>query len=101
MLIRRELRKDESEQTALSLKINQDILDQAITDTQIELSEPLGQEDYELFRKIHQQSTPQDGENQRFLDLLHLLYILEYRNAQLWYGLNPIVVELLREQGVL
>jgi hypothetical protein len=35
------------------------------------------------------------------LDLLHGLHILEYRNAKLWYDLNPIVLDLLRQEGVL
>jgi hypothetical protein len=26
---------------------------------------------------------------------------LEYRNAKLWYDLNPIVLDLLRQEGVL
>jgi energy-coupling factor transporter ATP-binding protein EcfA2 len=99
--IRRELRKEKSEQTPLALKIDASILAQSITDIQIELSEPLGQTDYDLLIGIYRDFKPQDSENQRFLDLLHLLYILEYRNAQLWYDLHPIVVRLLKQQGLL
>jgi energy-coupling factor transporter ATP-binding protein EcfA2 len=99
--IRRELRKEKSIQANLSLKIDESVLSQAITDAQIEFAEPLGQKDYELLAGIYQNLKPQDAENQRFLDLLHLLYVLEYRNSQLWYDLHPIVVELLKQQGFL
>ena len=40
-------------------------------------------------------TTPQDGMDQVFLDLLHTLYILEYRNDDVWFGLHPIVREIL------
>jgi len=35
------------------------------------------------------------------LDLLHGLYVLEYRNALLWYDLNPLVRDLLMQEGIL
>ncbi|MCU0565243.1 MAG: ATP-binding protein [Oculatellaceae cyanobacterium Prado106] len=82
-------------------KIDAAILQQALTDFQIEYDEPLGQKDYELLKGIYQEGKPQDAEDQRFLDLLHGLHILEYRNAKLWYDLNPIVLDLLRQEGVL
>jgi hypothetical protein len=99
--VRRELRKDPTQQVELTLKIDSTILEQAVTDMQIQFAEPLGQLDYELLVEVYQQFKPQDAENQRFLDLLHGLYILEYRNAGLWYDLHPIVVALLKQQGVL
>lgn len=54
-----------------------------------------------MLQSIYQEFQPQDVENQRFLDLLHGLYILEYRNAELWYDLNPIVRDLLSRKGLL
>jgi energy-coupling factor transporter ATP-binding protein EcfA2 len=99
--IRRELRKDLDQQVTLVLKIDDTVLEQAVMDTQIQFAEPLGQLDYELLAEVYQQFKPQDAENQRFLDLLHGLYVLEYRNAGLWYDLHPIVVALLKQQGVL
>jgi energy-coupling factor transporter ATP-binding protein EcfA2 len=99
--IRHELQKEVAEQAELSLKIDGLILAQALTDTEIEFDEPLGQGDYELLTGIYREFRPQDAEDQRFLDLLHGLYILEYRNARLWYDLHPIVAALLRQQGML
>lgn len=81
--------------------IDQQVLDTVLTDLQIGYAEPLGQVDFDLLKAIYEQFKPQDVENQRFLDLLHGLYVLEYRNATLWYDLNPIVVDLLVQEGVL
>jgi energy-coupling factor transporter ATP-binding protein EcfA2/succinate dehydrogenase flavin-adding protein (antitoxin of CptAB toxin-antitoxin module) len=96
--LRRGLRNPE---TIASILIDQEVLNLALTDLQIEFAEPLGQVDYDLLKTIYEQNTPPDAENQRFLDLLHGLYILEYRNAQLWYDLHPIVVDLLRVEEML
>lgn len=81
--------------------VSQHILDEVVTELQIEYAEVLGQVDFEALKLIYQQFKPQDTENQRFLDLLHGLYVLEYRNALLWYDLNPIVRDLLIQEGVL
>lgn len=81
--------------------IDQPVLDTVLTNLQISYAEPLGQVDFELLKLIYEQFKPQDAENQRFLDLLHGLYVLEYRNAVQWYDLNPIVFDLLVQEGVL
>ncbi len=81
------------------VKIDRAIFDEVITDLRIERAEVLGQIDFEMLKSIYQEFEPQDAENQRFLDLLHGLYILEYRNAELWYDLNPIVRDLLVQKG--
>ena len=81
--------------------IDQRVLDTVLTDLQIGYAEPLGQVDFDLLKSIYEECKPKDAENQRFLDLLHGLYILEYRNATLWYDLNPIVFDLLVQEGVL
>jgi AAA ATPase domain len=81
--------------------VNPALLNQAVTDLQIEYAEALGQVDFDLLKLIYQQLRPQDMENQRFLTLLHALYVLEYRNASLWYDLNPIVRDLLVQEGEL
>ncbi|NJO73502.1 MAG: ATP-binding protein [Leptolyngbyaceae cyanobacterium RM1_406_9] len=79
--------------------INQQVLDQVMTDLQIEYAEPLGRNDYKLLKFIYDEFEPEDAENQRFLDLLHGLYMLEYRNAAQWYDLSPIVIDLMRQRG--
>lgn len=97
--IRSQIRREQFDRPPVT--VNQQILDQVLTDFQIEFAEPLGQVDFEALKQIYDDLKPRDTENQRFLDLLHGLYILEYRNAVLWYDLNPIVVDLLVQEGVI
>ncbi len=97
--LRGQIRKQQWNQP--EVKIDQQIFSEVVTELQIEYAEVLGQVDYKMLQSIYQEFQPQDVENQRFLDLLHGLYILEYRNAELWYDLNPIVRDLLSRKGLL
>lgn len=97
--LRRQIRKSQFDQPLVT--INQTILEQVLIDLQISYSEPLGRSDNEILKFIYEEFEPQDAENQRFLDLLHGLYVLEYRNAVQWYDLNPIVLDLLIQKGVI
>ena len=82
-------------------KIDRRILSGVVTELQIEYARPLGQVDFDMLLAIYREFKPQNAESQRFLDLLHGLHILEYTNAKLWYDLNPIVRDLLIEEGLL
>ena len=81
--------------------VAQSILNEVVTELQLEYAEPLGQVDFEALKLIYTEFKPKDAENQRFLVLLHGLYVLEYRNALLWYDLNPLVRDLLVQEGIL
>jgi hypothetical protein len=83
------------------LKIDMEVLQRAITDLRIEFTEPLGQKDYKVLAEVYRECAPVDGADQTFLDLLHTLYILEYRNDDLWFGVNPIVQDLLQRRGLI
>ncbi len=97
--IRRQLRQAKFDQP--SVIISQPILATVLTDLQISYAEPLGLTDFELLKGIYRDFLPQEVKNQRFQDLLHGLYVLEYRNGGQWYDLNPIVKDLLEQEGVL
>jgi hypothetical protein len=84
-----------------NLKITDEILQQAVTDLRIEFTEPLGQNSYEILAQVYREYAPADGMDQAFLDLLHTLYILEYRNDDLWFGVHPIVKEILVRRGLI
>ncbi|WP_306790416.1 hypothetical protein [Tolypothrix sp. FACHB-123] len=43
----------------------------------------------------------EDVKQSEFLELLHGLYILEYRNDETWYDIHPILVETLRRRGLI
>ncbi|MEH1874198.1 P-loop NTPase fold protein [Nostoc sp.] len=81
--------------------INDEILDQAINNIRNDFAMPLGSVDYRILQTTYQNFKPEDPKQQEFLDLLHGLYVLEYRNRQNWYDVHPIVVELLREEGLI
>ncbi len=81
--------------------INDEILDQAINNIRNDFAMPLGSVDYRILQTIYQNFKPEDPKQQEFLDLLHGLYVLEYRNRQNWYDVHPIIVELLREEGLI
>ncbi len=85
----------------LEIKINAEVLQEAITNISIDFDTRIGSADYEILKQTYQYFTPNDPKEQRFLDLLHGLYVLEYRNAKLWYDVHPIVTELLQEKGEL
>ncbi|MDB9349388.1 ATP-binding protein [Nodularia spumigena] len=81
--------------------INADILDQAINKIRNDFSLPLGSAEYQILQNTYQNVKPEDPKEQEFLDLLHGLYVLEYRNSKNWYDVHPIVVELLRDEGLI
>ncbi len=97
--IRRQIRRSQFDE--LPVIIDQRIWEEVLTDLQIAYAEPLGQVDFAMLKGIYEQQKPQDTENQRFLDLLHGLYVLEYRDKVQWYDLSPIVYDMLVQEGVL
>lgn len=84
----------------LPVIIDDEILDQAINTIRLDFAIPLGKVDYKILQTTYNNFMPDDPKEGEFLDLLHGLYVLEYRNRQNWYDVHPIVVELLREQGL-
>jgi Cdc6-like AAA superfamily ATPase len=84
-----------------NIKISIDILNKAVTDLRISMTEPLGQNDYAILAQVYRDYAPIDSRDQTFLDLLHTLYILEYKNDDLWFGINPIVKDLLERRGLI
>ncbi|QYX32394.1 ATP-binding protein [Sphaerospermopsis torques-reginae] len=81
--------------------INEQILDEAVNNIRNDFAVPLGKLDYAILQTTYQNFTPDDPKEPEFLDLLHGLYVLEYRNRKNWYDVHPIVVELLKEQGLI
>lgn len=83
------------------LRIDDAILDRAVNNIRNDFAIPLGKVDYEILHKTYLQFAPDDPKQLEFLDLLHGLYVLEYRNRQNWYDVHPIVIDLLKEQGLI
>jgi len=85
----------------INVKINDEVLQRAIADIRIDFDMGIGTKDYQILKKVSEDFSPSDANEERFLKLLHGLYVLEYRNAELWYDIHPIVRELLQQKGVL
>lgn len=67
------------------IKIDRNILAQAINKLSLDFDSRIGMKDYEILKTTYEEFKPEDPKDQQFLDLLHGLYILEYRNSELWY----------------
>jgi len=81
-----------------AVKINAEVFEEAINKLRIDFDTRLGTTDYEMLMATYRDFKPADPKAQGFLDLLHGLYVLEYRNAVLWYDIHPIVLELLKQR---
>lgn len=77
------------------------ILELAIKEIRLDFETTLGKTDYETLLTTYERFTPDDPKAQDFLDLLHGLHVLEYRNDQVWYDLHPIVIDLLKLKGLI
>jgi hypothetical protein len=81
--------------------IDDAILEEAIDNIRNDFAIPLGKVDYEILKTTFDNFSPDDPKQPEFLELLHGLYVLEYRNKQNWYDVHPIVVQLLRDKGLI
>jgi energy-coupling factor transporter ATP-binding protein EcfA2 len=97
--LRRQIRKQQFDQP--EVRINEAVLEKVLGDLRINYATPLGQSDYDLLKVIYDQLSPPSAEDARFRTLLQGLYILEYRNAVRWHDLNPLVTDLLVQNGTI
>ncbi|MBD2447869.1 ATP-binding protein [Nostoc sp. FACHB-152] len=81
--------------------IDDSILEQAINKIRNDFSIRLGKLDFEILQSTYENFMPDDPKQPEFLDLLHGLYVLEYRNDETWYDVHPISVETLRRRGLI
>ncbi len=94
----REIRRT-PEQT--SFKVTPVVLDEAIKDLRLDFETTLGKTDYKILKETYEKFLPEDPKEQAFLDLLHGLDVLEYRNSEVWYDVHPIVMDLLQRKGLI
>jgi nucleoside-triphosphatase THEP1 len=85
----------------VDLKIDQAVLEEAIQDLRLNFETVLGERDYEILQETYYKLLPSNPKEQAFLDLLHGLQVLEYRNSEVWYDVHPIVADLLHRKGVI
>ncbi|MDZ8052109.1 MAG: P-loop NTPase fold protein [Aulosira sp. ZfuVER01] len=83
------------------IAINDQVIEQAIKEIRNELSLRLGKEEFKILKTTYENFEPDDVKQQEFLELLHGLYILEYRDDYTWYDVHPILVETLQRRGLI
>jgi energy-coupling factor transporter ATP-binding protein EcfA2 len=93
-----EIRQDLSRN---DIKITVNIFAEAFKDMRLDFERPLGESDYQILERVGNSNLPKDVQQQEFLTLLHGLYILEYRNDDVWYDLHPIVIDLMRRKQII
>ncbi|MDZ8261153.1 ATP-binding protein [Nostoc sp. ChiQUE01b] len=81
--------------------IDDQIIEQAIKEIRNDLSLRLGKEDFQILKTTYENFEPDDVQQSEFLELLHGLRILEYRNDETWYDVHPILVETLKRRGLI
>ena len=81
------------------IRINEAVFKEVIKKLRLNLDTRFGLVDYEMLEEIYREFKPKDLKDPRFLDLLHGLHALEYRNDDLWYDVHPLVRELLARKG--
>lgn len=82
------------------ITIDQAVFAEAVKDIRLDFETPLGKADYQILQTTYNKFIPDDPKEQQFLDLLHGLHILEYRNDEVWYDTHPIVTDLLKRKGL-
>lgn len=95
------LRQIRREADPEQVSINATVLDQAVKELRLDFETQLGKADYEILQTTYEKFEPDDPKDQKFLDLLHSLHVLEYRNAEIWYDTHPIVTDLLKLKDVI
>ncbi|MGH1396136.1 MAG: ATP-binding protein [Trichormus sp.] len=80
------------------ITIDDQVIEKAIKEIRNELSLRLGKEDFKILQTTYEDFEPDDVKQPEFLELLHGLHILEYRNDETWYDVHPILVETLKRR---
>ena len=83
------------------LKIDQTIVNQALDIVRNDMAITLSKTDREILKETYNNYRPDDPKQQDFLDLLHNIYAIEYRNTETWYDLHPLMIVQLKQEGLI
>ena len=78
------------------VQIDATILQQALDILRNDMTITLSKTDREILQQTYTNYRPDDPKQQEFLDLLHNVYVIEYKNAESWYDLHPLVIQQLK-----
>jgi hypothetical protein len=91
----------ELEPDRANLKIDDEILTAALRNLRNDFARQIGTDLYPVLVQVYQTLKSKDMDSGAFVKLLHGLMVLEYQNDELWYDVHPIVVDLLRREGLI
>ncbi|MDX2216221.1 MAG: ATP-binding protein [Oculatellaceae cyanobacterium bins.114] len=91
----------ELEPDRTDLKINDEILTLALRNLRNDFARQIGTDLFPVLVQVYQTLKSKDTDGDAFVKLLHGLMVLEYQNDELWYDVHPIVVDLLRREGLI
>lgn len=86
------------------IKITAAIVETVVKDLRNDFAAVMSDSSYKILKDVYytlSDSATDDMEYQKFLNLLHSLYILEYRDEDFWYDVHPIAIDLLSRKGYL
>jgi len=84
-----------------STKVGISHVDAAIADERRDFDRLLTKEQLELLKHVHSTKDIDSDPDKGYLDLLHNLSVIEYRNGDVWYGVSPLVFRLIGEEDEL
>ncbi|XHX78068.1 MAG: P-loop NTPase fold protein [Stenomitos frigidus ULC029] len=91
----------ELEPDRADLTINDEILTAALRNLRNDFARQIGTDLIPVLKQVCATLNNKDTDSMAFVKLLHGLMVLEYENDDLWYNVHPIVVDLLRQRGLL
>jgi hypothetical protein len=96
--LRRMARKNQNiDSVRIDMEVLQESLDKSRNDIQLGLSKS----DREILVQVYNKYIPENPKEQAFLDLLHTVVAIEYRNHESWYDVHPLIVEQLKIEGLI
>lgn len=84
-----------------NLIIDEAILTEALRNLRNDFARQIGTSLLPVLVQVYQTLSNENADSDAFVKLLHGLMVLEYQNAELWYDVHPIVVDLLRQKNLI
>ena len=78
------------------VQIDASILQEALDILRNDITITLSKTDRQILQETYTNYRPDDPKQQEFLNLLHSLVVIEYKNTESWYDLHPLVIEQLK-----
>ncbi|MCE2906602.1 MAG: hypothetical protein LW814_16570 [Anabaena sp. CoA2_C59] len=83
------------------MQIDEMILQEALDSLRNDMTITLSKTDREILQQTYTDYRPDDPKQQEFLDLLHNVYVIEYKNTESWYDLHPLIIQQLKLENLI